>query len=38
MTVDLCSEMLSRNLYYKRFFPYYTGAVLAGVDEKGEDM
>jgi len=35
MTVDLCSEMLSRNLYYKRFFPYYTGAVLAGVDEKG---
>ncbi|VDK42789.1 unnamed protein product [Anisakis simplex] len=30
MTVDLCSELLSRNLYYRRFFPYYTGAILAG--------
>uniref|UniRef100_A0AC35EYA2 Proteasome subunit beta n=2 Tax=Panagrolaimus sp. PS1159 TaxID=55785 RepID=A0AC35EYA2_9BILA len=30
MTVDLCAELLSRNLYYRRFFPYYTGAVLAG--------
>ncbi|CAI4226024.1 unnamed protein product [Auanema sp. JU1783] len=35
MTVDLGSELLSRNLYYKRFFPYYTGAILAGIDEKG---
>uniref|UniRef100_A0A914W3A6 Proteasome subunit beta n=1 Tax=Plectus sambesii TaxID=2011161 RepID=A0A914W3A6_9BILA len=35
MTVDLCAEMLARNLYYKRFFPYYTGAILAGIDEKG---
>ncbi|CAJ0576706.1 unnamed protein product, partial [Mesorhabditis spiculigera] len=36
MTVDLCSELLSRNLYYRRFFPYYTGAILAGVDENGK--
>lgn len=35
MTVDLCSELLARNLYYKRFFPYYTGAILCGIDEKG---
>uniref|UniRef100_A0AC34FZL1 Uncharacterized protein n=1 Tax=Panagrolaimus sp. ES5 TaxID=591445 RepID=A0AC34FZL1_9BILA len=36
MTVDLCAELLSRNLYYRRFFPYYTGALLAGVDEDGK--
>lgn len=35
MTVDLCAELLSRNLYYRRFFPYYTGAILAGIDENG---
>uniref|UniRef100_A0AC35UCT2 Proteasome subunit beta n=1 Tax=Rhabditophanes sp. KR3021 TaxID=114890 RepID=A0AC35UCT2_9BILA len=36
MTVDLCSELLARNLYNRRFFPFYTGAVLAGIDEKGK--
>ncbi|VDN92826.1 unnamed protein product [Brugia pahangi] len=36
MTVDLCAELLSRNLYYRRFFPYYTGAILAGIDENGK--
>ncbi|KAK0404463.1 hypothetical protein QR680_017464 [Steinernema hermaphroditum] len=36
MTVDLCSELLARNLYYRRFFPYYTGAILAGIDENGK--
>ncbi|KAI6173030.1 Proteasome subunit beta [Aphelenchoides besseyi] len=36
MTVDLCSELLARNLYYKRFFPYYTGVVLCGIDEHGK--
>ncbi|CAD6188271.1 unnamed protein product [Caenorhabditis auriculariae] len=36
MSVDLCAELLSRNLYYRRFFPYYTGAVLAGIDEHGK--
>uniref|UniRef100_A0AC34QNF7 Proteasome subunit beta n=1 Tax=Panagrolaimus sp. JU765 TaxID=591449 RepID=A0AC34QNF7_9BILA len=36
MTVDLCAELLARNLYYRRFFPYYTGAILAGVDEDGK--
>lgn len=38
MTVDLCAELLSRNLYYRRFFPYYTGAILAGIDENGMDF
>ena len=36
MTVDLCAELLGRNLYYRRFFPYYTGAILAGIDEHGK--
>ncbi|KAF8383223.1 pbs-6 [Pristionchus pacificus] len=36
MTVDLCAELLARNLYYRRFFPYYTGAILAGIDEHGK--
>ncbi|VDM65583.1 unnamed protein product [Strongylus vulgaris] len=36
MSVDLMAELLSRNLYYRRFFPYYTGAILAGIDENGK--
>uniref|UniRef100_A0A915DV45 Proteasome subunit beta n=1 Tax=Ditylenchus dipsaci TaxID=166011 RepID=A0A915DV45_9BILA len=38
MTVDFAAELLSRNLYYKRFFRmlYYTGAVLCGIDEFGK--
>ncbi|CAB3402278.1 unnamed protein product [Caenorhabditis bovis] len=36
MSVDLCAELLSRNLYSRRFFPYYTGAILAGIDENGK--
>uniref|UniRef100_A0A914DS25 Proteasome subunit beta n=1 Tax=Acrobeloides nanus TaxID=290746 RepID=A0A914DS25_9BILA len=36
MTVDVCAELLARNLYYRRFFPYYTGAILAGIDEHGK--
>lgn len=35
MTVDLCAELLSRNLYYRRFFPYYTESILSGIDENG---
>ncbi|EPB69954.1 peptidase, T1 family [Ancylostoma ceylanicum] len=36
MSCDLMAELLARNLYYRRFFPYYTGAILAGIDENGK--
>lgn len=35
MSVDKFAVMLSRTLYYKRFFPYLTGAILAGLNDKG---
>lgn len=35
LSVNLCSELLSRTLYYKRFFPYYTGAILLGINDFG---
>ena len=38
MSADLVAEMLSRNLYYRRFFPYLTGVVLAGITEKGRGI
>jgi len=36
MSVDSAAEMLSRNLYYKRFFPFYVANLLAGIDSNGK--
>merc|ERR1712196_510255 len=35
-TIEAIAQLLSTMLYGKRFFPYYTFNVLAGVDANGE--
>ncbi|KFD46233.1 hypothetical protein M514_12896 [Trichuris suis] len=36
MDVHAAAQLLSRTLYYKRFFPYYTGVLLGGLDSDGK--
>ena len=35
ISTEACAHRLSKILYSKRFFPYYTHAILGGLDEKG---
>eukprot|EP01134_Creolimax_fragrantissima_P003645 CFRG3645T1 len=36
MSVEACAQLLMTTLYYKRFFPYYTINILAGLDANGK--
>ncbi|KRX96291.1 Proteasome subunit beta type-1-B [Trichinella pseudospiralis] len=38
MDIHAAAQLLSRTLYFKRFFPYYVGAIIGGIDRDGRGV
>ena len=38
MSTNAVAQLASTMMYHKRFFPYYTSTILAGLDQEGKGV
>lgn len=38
MSTNAVAQLVSTMMYHKRFFPYYTATILAGLDQDGKGV